>query len=396
MTASYPTLAASPSTIRSFPRAVFGIAVLSFLAKCAMALLTYGTNDVTTWHLDVVKAWTEGAGALYRDGVQSGTNPVQVFSHPPAMINVLYLWQLLVGLTGLPLQFWMRFSCAVADAVSLALLWKLGQRMPSLQITDTALMLVAACPISIMVSGFHGNTDPIMIMFVVAAVYFVEAEAPIIAGLFFGLALCIKIVPVIFGIAFLLYLSSLKSRLRFVAASAAVFIGAGLPHFATDPLVIVRGLAGYHGQPGVAVVALNAIGIGPTAHRILFLTAVVAMSIVMNLSRRIPLFVQIGGLTFLFLALAPGSAVQYLAWGVPWVVWLGSAVTAAYYLIPGEFVAHMYTRWSGGFPWYMGDSDAVRLETAGSLSILACWLTCCAIFLGCAMLMPGRAANADQ
>src|SRR5438874_5090104 len=78
----------------SLLRALVAIALASFLIKCVMALLTDGTNDASTWQMDIVKVSTEGIAALYRDGVQyvsrGHLSHVQVFSHPPSMIHVLF------------------------------------------------------------------------------------------------------------------------------------------------------------------------------------------------------------------------------------------------------------------------------------------------------------------
>ena len=37
-------------------------------------------------------------------------------------------------------------------------------------------LLLAVAPISIMVSGFHGNTDPLMVFLVLLSVYLLEAR----------------------------------------------------------------------------------------------------------------------------------------------------------------------------------------------------------------------------
>ena len=53
------------------------------------------------------------------------------------------------------------------------------------------------CPTSIMISGFHGNTDPLMIALLLLSVYLIEADAPSwIAGATMGLATNVKVVPV--------------------------------------------------------------------------------------------------------------------------------------------------------------------------------------------------------
>src|SRR3954447_20644535 len=107
-------------------RAVVAAACVAFALKCLLVWLTYGTNDVTTFIQDLAAYSAHGAAALYRDGIRfklpnGFTSPRQVFSHPPAMVHVLNGWAQLAAGTGLPLQFWIRYSCAVADLGSLVM-----------------------------------------------------------------------------------------------------------------------------------------------------------------------------------------------------------------------------------------------------------------------------------
>jgi hypothetical protein len=385
----------------SLSHALVAIAIISFLIKCAMAYLTYGTNDASTWQMDVVKVSTQGVAALYRDGVQyvsrGHLSQAQVFSHPPSMIHMLLFFNVLAGLTGLPIQFWMRLFCAMADGLSLIVVWKIADRSPLLQISTKALMLLAASPISIMISGFHANTDPIMISLLLVSVYLVELSAPATAGVFFGLALSVKVVPVLCGLTLLLYLPCLKSRLRFLVVAVAVFAAAGLPYFALEPLVVLRAITSYNGQPWMAPVLLGAIGIGPAGHKIIFFLLLIAISIGMNIGRiRLPLFAQVGTIFAFFLAFAHGSAVQYFAWGVPWVLTLGIPATLSYYAVPGMFMAALYTHWSGGFRWNYADADSRGLGNAGGLLLLAAWITVFVIFVLYVRMVlrwqaPGRA-----
>ncbi len=356
-------------------RPVLFVAAVAFLAKCLLALLTYGTNDITTFTLDLAKVSTQGASALYREGIQFSargiTFPVQVFSHPPAMINVLKFWEFLHRVTGLPLQFWMRFSCALADAVGLIVLSRIAQ-LTRLRLTTPNLILIAACPISIMISGFHGNTDPIMVLFVLVSVYFTEADRPGVAGIWFGLALCVKIVPLMLGFVFLLYFPSVRSRVRFMGAAAAVFFVACLPWLASDFMLIVRSLLSYNGLPGVWSAALSYFGFPIGVQKNVFIILVTAASFLMNRpGRKRPLFAQVGVIVTLFLLFSPGFAVQYLAWSVPWVVYLGARTVSAYFALSGCFLAVTYTHWSGGFPWYA--ADAISFNTAGLQLLVACW-----------------------
>jgi hypothetical protein len=349
-----------------------------------MALFTYGTLDVTTWRKDVAAVKNGQAAELYRVGVQYPVHgrpyPAQIMSHPPSMIYVLLFWDQLENLTGLPLQFWVRFACALADAGTVLFVWRLSLRRPGFTIDAKALILLAACPVSLVISGFHGNTDPIMVFFLVASVYFVEAGKASIAGLFFALALCIKVVPILFALCFILTIGGVWPRVRFFAISAATFVIAGMPYLAHSWRDMVHVFATYTSQPWLAALLFDSLGISSSAHKVVFWVLTIGLSIFMNIpSKRVPLFIQVGAVTVLFLAIAPGFGVQYLAWAVPWVAGLGVWNAAIYYFLPGAFLARLYTIWCKGLPWYAADDTSSRPFDDGMFVVLF-WLTWVAVW----------------
>src|SRR5207302_6543444 len=58
-----------------------------------------------------------------------------------------------------------------------------------------ALILFALSPVAFMVSGFHGNVDPIMVCVLLVAAYFCVEEHAVLSAMFLGLACWIKIIP---------------------------------------------------------------------------------------------------------------------------------------------------------------------------------------------------------
>jgi hypothetical protein len=370
---------------------LFITALAAFVVKAAMAYLTYGTNDVTTWQQDLAKIQTQGVAALYRDGVQFRDAaghlwPVQVFSHPPSMIHVLRFWGLLAAHSHLPIQFWMRLSCAVADACSLLLIWRMREEVPALRFHPFLLLVIAACPISIFISGFHGNTDPIMVVFLLLSVYSIETgRSSALAGLSMGLALSIKVVPVIFVPAAMFCLPGWKFRTRFALSAGAVFCVAGLPYTAIEPFLILRQTSRYSSLPWIWSNLASSLGINKGLHTGLFIAAILLISVGMNIAgTRLSLFAQCGLLTAFFLFFAPGFSVQYLAWTVPWFAYLGPGAVIGYYLLAGTFLFVAYTYWSGGIPWYVANDFG--LSPTGTLLLLVCWYA-----VGILLLMYVRA-----
>jgi hypothetical protein len=369
---------------------IVAVAAIAFLLKTTLALRTYGTNDVMTWEQDLKKLHDRGATVLYREGVQSFSpvgNPYhqQLFIHPPFVIHLLRFWGLLARVSRLPLGFWMRFTCAIADIGSLLVIWQTGKQR-RIAFRPVMLLLFAACPISILISGFHGNTDPIMIFLVLLSVYAIEArKPPLLAGAFMGLAVCIKLTPLIFIPATILYLPRMRDRVYFSIAAMCVFIFAGLPYILFDPLLVLGKLLSYQSLFGLwgwslilRVGAQNAWMWDnlPRYSEAALVILTVLLSIGMNVSKaRLPLFAQCGLIASLFLFFTPGFGVQYLSWLAPWVLYLPPFAAAAYYLTGGAFLFAVYTHLSGGFRWYLANAFEVPGWSVGGVVLsLICWL----------------------
>jgi Gpi18-like mannosyltransferase len=108
------------------------------------------------------------------------------------------------------------------------------------------LLILAVCPASIMISGFHGNPDPVMIFVVLLSIYLLDKhKTPWLSGLVFGLALSIKVVPLIFVPAFFFYLTSLRARATFVVTAAGIFLIGAMPYIWLDPRIIAVKVFGY-------------------------------------------------------------------------------------------------------------------------------------------------------
>jgi hypothetical protein len=367
------------------PRALLiGAAILGLIVKIVIDANTFGTNDVYAWQNFLVEAHKFGGIGLYRSDSQ--------FNHPPFIITFLHVIGRAARMTGLPFQFWLRVPAIAADLGSLVLVYLIAQR-EHLQVRTTTLALLALAPASIMISGFHGNTDPVMIFFVLLSIYFLDRQSPWAAGLAAGMSLNIKVAALIFLPAILFAFAGSRQRGKFLAAAVLSVVVGSLPYLVEDPLLIARhtlgytSLAGHWGvtrliswlPPGFGTIEKAYIRWGGVA----LLVVIAAIAWWLNRSpRRPPPFLQAGLSVFLFLSLTPGFGVQYLAWIVPWVVALGTRVTVAVYAACGLFLFAVYTFWSQGFPWYLADSNTVGDWRGGIivLEVLA-WLSIVAALL---------------
>ena len=86
--------------------------------------------------------------------------------------------------------------------------------------------------------------------------------------------------------------------------------------------------------------------------------------------RRLPLFTQCAITAALFLFLAPGFGVQYLAWIVPWVAAAGALPAAVFHLTSGALLYSLYRTDYFGWPTAWGRS-------------LLCWLAIGVVLATC-------------
>ena len=374
---------------RGWLLAVATVAALAFCLKTAIVLKTIGTNDVLSWEWFLAGIRKSGALSLYH------STEVGLFNHPPFMVHLLRGLGLITASTTLPFPFWIRLPGILADLGSLGLVGMIleprsGQRL-------AALLLMAASPASVMISGFHGNTDPVMIFFVLLSIFLIERRGSTwLAGVALGMSINMKVWPlVLLPVVFLYYPDAPKRIACFAATGATVLLGS-MPYILQEPLVIARRVLGYgsiYGHWGVSrvidgLVDLTGYFRWPNTFyyhwgKFIVLGTIIAASFWMNRGlKKPPLFLQCGLVAFLFLALTPGFGVQYLAWLVPWVVGLGPWTALLYYATSGIFLFLVYNFWSHGIPWYLADSPKVgSWRGYGIFFELLCWASVLVILL---------------
>ncbi len=368
---------------RRWIAAILAAALCLFAAKVTIAFRTHGATDILFWEADSQKIRNQGAQALYRDGAVLYRDGVpyfaEEFNHPPFMIRVLSWWASLERMTGLPLRFWLRFCCALADVAGVLLLLLLVERSGD-RPYPKSLLLVAASPVSLMISGFHGNTDPIAAALVLLAVYLLVAGQPYwLAGAALGMAMDIKIIPLLFVPAILFFIPGGRGRLQFAAGAGTLFLAGSIPLVVQDPLLVWRHVFGYTPQSGMWGLSLLANIPIPEA-RFALLGFMLLVSLWMNFRRtpRFPIHRQIGLLSFLFLVLTPGFGVQYLAWLVPWAGLLRFRQALAFHATAGIFLFSYYQRGAHGMPWDLANSADTRVWCGAVVYlVLLSWLTLC-------------------
>jgi hypothetical protein len=320
------------------------------------AIFTEGSLDAAAFqdHLEKIRSF--GVGAYNIRGAFN--NP---FNSPPPMIYVIRFWGWLADVSGLPFRFWLRVPSILADIGAVLLLarwlprsWPDRRHLP-------VLLAMALCPVSVLISGYHGTTDPTMIFFILLSLYLLEVSAPAwIAGILFGLSVCIKVVPLALVPLLFLYIRGMRQRVGFFAAAAVTFAVFSMPFLLQNPKGIWSSVFGYsaiYGEWGWTLLAklqqpveylrgrFEPLGIHDTIARGLKTTTIVSLIIAAiwaNWRRRPSLLWQVGFAFSIVLFIAPGFGVQYLAWLVPFVVALGLWQTLVYYLASGLLLAWVY------------------------------------------------------
>src|SRR2546423_839916 len=167
-------------------------AVVATALKLAIAYNTIGTNDAVFFY--------GFAKVLNEHGLEWTYAHSRYFNHPPL---TAYFLQGIFLLTeqgwcqdlGFHFPFLLRLPGIIADLLVVLILLRI--RNSDFPIPAWGLALFAISPVSLMVTGFHGNTDPVMVFLLVCAVWMCLRNRSVAAGLFFALSCQIKIVPLL-------------------------------------------------------------------------------------------------------------------------------------------------------------------------------------------------------
>jgi hypothetical protein len=365
---------------------IAGATLLALGVKLYVSSTFFGTLDIVYWQQFLATIRREGDTRIYEG----------IFNHPPFMMHVLRVIGSVADHTGLPFPFCFRLPAILADAGAVWLVWKIiGRARPGAG-QVVAVLGMALAPVSVAISGYHGNTDAVMACFVVLAVLLRDTSAAWAAGIAFGMAMNIKIVPVIFAPAFLLYRYELRKSIVFAGAAAATLALASMPYLLEDPWIIAQRVFGYQGPwgtwgipmllrlgaehlqfqavysetwsevPGLIELYTLTVAAGHAYAqwtKYLLLGGLALLALWMNrAARRPPLFLQCAVTAFLFVFFAPGFGMQYLAWLVPWAVAAGPLAALLFYAASGAYSYWLYT------------SNLQGSSTLEQLAVV-CWLS---------------------
>jgi hypothetical protein len=378
---------------------VIATAAAATWLKLEIAAHTLGTNDVLYW--GIFGQGVRDFGPIEVYGRDFGDR-IPVYNHPPlaGWMLVGTNWLLDHGVAGFP--FLIRLPACVADFVTALLVFELVRLARPAREAAIAAVLVVCSPVLFAVSGFHGNTDPVFVMFALLSVYLLVVRRwALAAGVAFGLAMSIKLVPIVLVPVLAVVLVRLGWRrvAAFAGGGAIVFGVLWLPVILNRWLGFREQVLGYTGSsyrpwglpqflswahlPGAAAWLA-----GPGRFGILLVSALAAAAVVW---RRPDAVVPAVGLSLvLFMLLSSAFAMQYLAWAIAAAYLIDIAAATAYNVAASLFIVVVYDHWSGARPWHWHQAWALPLSGRElALAVLTWTLLALVAAVGLRLLLRG-------
>ena len=350
--------------LRWLAAVVVAVAVLELV----IAATTLGTEDVRRWSAFAAGIADVGPWRVYGQALVAYQTS---YNHPPLAGDLLWLTG---GIAGdlRTFAFVLRIPGIAASALTPFLVFELVRRRRSADDALLAAAAVALSPALIAISGFHGNTDTVVVALSLASVYLlVDRRAPAWSGVVIALAVGLKLVPVVVIPVLLVGAWQLDRRAirRFVTGAAVVSLLIWIPALVTSGGSLVEGVLGYAGgvQPwGLGEVAdrLGADGLVVALRGAGRVVAVlVAAGLPAWLLWRSPdVVVEAAAISFTaLLAFSSGFGMQYLAWAIAPAYLLHFGWATGFNVMASWLAWQVYTRWSGGLPWALS-SPFVGIE----------------------------------
>lgn len=321
-------------------RRLLRLVAVAALIRLVVMAVSDGSNDVFIW--------AEIATRVQERGLMGTYEAMGKANHPP-----LPIWYMTGALAayetfGFPFAWLVKIPALAGDALTAVLIWRVVAGRKGVVAARRATLVYLFNPLTVLLVAYHGNTDALYAALAFAAVVALEERRLGLAGVMLGAALNVKLIPVVFGAAFGVLLWRRGGVGRFVAgATAAVLpvitVIAMAPGTLIDRMVRYQtatvepwGLTGlelavtgtaspwYHTH-GRVVLAVGLLAAAWLAHR-----------------RRLDGYRAVGMAAVVFLVLAPGFGVQYLAVAVPFLFAVDLRVATWYCTAAGTFAAAAY------------------------------------------------------
>ena len=356
-------------------RWIVAAALVGLALKFAIAWNTFGAEDVVAFY--------KFGRALTEHGLEWSYMHDKALNHPPLVayyVRLIYVADHVPGLrqNGVSFPFLLRLPAIIADLLVVLLLARYRKQ---LSVPTWSVIMLALSPTSLMVSGFHGNTDPVMVMFLVFAAWMCMREAPLWCGVLLALSCQIKIIPLLFTPIFICFWLSRRKAVPFILTFTATMILLWIEPLVRCPVLLVKNVLLYGGFWGCWGITywLRLTGIRqfsvisyydlPAAEQIVMaaLKILIVLCVLIIAWRRRELkgnaiFKSLAYGWIVFFVFSPAVAPQYLVWLMPFVLVLSSSIAAYLIAASSMFLFFFYHICSRGFPWYFAASTRASNE----------------------------------
>lgn len=366
---------------RAAVRPAFCIKALALVAaglKIVIALNTFGTNDVAAFYAFARSLADHGLEWTYQNGVVWFSG-FPIFNHPPLTAYYLqfisYLsHQEIFRSCGLTFPFLLRLPGIVADFIVVLVLVRLSETSARFRIPIWTLALFAVSPVSLMVSGFHGNTDPVMVMFLVLATYMCWRERPVLCGIFLALSCQVKVIPLLLLPIIFFFWMARRAAMRFTIPFVLLCVTMWAQPLFKFPTLFLKNVLSYGsfwGGWGISYwlrlthwqqfdTGFFNLPSAAAATALFLKLSIVAAVLVIGWRRRyLPGRAVIDSIAcawMFFFVFSPGISVQYMVWLAPFVLILSPTLYAWLTVTSSIFLFFFYNSLAGGLPWYLAIS----------------------------------------
>ena len=343
--------------------ALWALVAAGFVVRLVLSCISWGTTDTISFVHFAYRIEAHGLIATYR------IEPL--FNHPPIPGYWSYLAFALAGRSDALFPIVFRMPVIAADFASAMLVRKVALARGMSPRGALAMAAVYAWnPCAILVSGYHGNTDAVYAMLSLLAVYLLQDRGrPLLGGLALGLAINIKLIPVLLIPPMLLASHTRREALLFIAGLAVMAVPY-LPPLVTEP-AFARNVLAYKSQPdawGLLFLLRQADpgGVNPdgtlaAGHPAavynrwgswIILGCVILWGVVARrFADRFDRYRVAAVAYALFLVLAPGFGIQYLVVLAPMLYATTPRFANLYGVLAGIFLlAAYFFYWDGLFP----------------------------------------------
>lgn len=338
----------------------YGLGCFGFLLRVVLWKISEGTNDIRTWARFAIEIGSYGLGGTYVHDV--------LFNHPPWMgllSRAVYALSLQLNV---PFHHAFKLLGMFAEVGTALLLRQLWLRRGQPERAAQAFAAYGCGLCGILISGYHGNTDPAYWFLVLAAVYLLhEHEAPLLAGLTLGAALNIKLIPLFVVLPLAATCKSWRALVRFALGGLimfGLFVAPMLSFDAVQRAAFARNVLGYTSyrenwgielvlravveafRISAPAIARNVDELGALYARtgsMILLAVTTALAGYELITRHKHDAYAVAAMCFgLFLVLASGFGVQYLGAVVPLLLALRIRDGFLYASMSGVFIGLLY------------------------------------------------------